>query len=113
MCVYIYIYIYLFRRSFQCLSGCRSEGRSPTKWHIPKLPKTSEIAAAVPGILNEGSHNTTVHQPPFFDSTRGGTFCTPVATHSPMLPRVSSVNLLVNQLCNHIQVNQTYSILKQ
>jgi hypothetical protein len=26
-------------------------------------PKTSEIAAAVPGILNEGSHNTTVNQP--------------------------------------------------
>ena len=52
-------HVRMFRRSFQCRSGCRSEGRSPTKWHIPKLPKTSEIAAAVPGILNEGSRNTT------------------------------------------------------
>ena len=59
----------MFRRSFQCRSGCRSEGRSPTKWHIPKLPKTSEIAAAVPGILNEGSHNTTEINPPFFGLT--------------------------------------------
>ena len=59
---YLYnLYIRIFRRSFQCRSGCRSKGRSPTKWHIPKLPETSEIAAAVPGILNEGSHNTTVN----------------------------------------------------
>lgn len=29
--------------------------------------QVSEVAAAVPGILREGSHNTTVHQPPFFD----------------------------------------------